>query len=185
MKILNAQVKARKEENYRTEDLCGMIKKLEPRADETLCLKNRSWIPCFGDLRALTMHDSHKSKYSIHPGSDTMYQDLKKLYWWPNMKAKIATYVKKIIQIKKRIQAAHDRQKSYVDRRPKPLEFQIRDKVVLKVSSWKGVIEGIPDTSNIIKATLAIPHSPIGYRFVEAIQWLNGMDSESMAHMKD
>ncbi|GJU99092.1 putative reverse transcriptase domain-containing protein [Tanacetum coccineum] len=91
VQILNAQVKARKEENYRTEDLCGMIKKLEPRADETLCLSNRSWIPCFGNLRALIMHESHKLKYSIHPGSDKMYQDLKKLYWWPNMKAKIAT----------------------------------------------------------------------------------------------
>ncbi|GJS71306.1 putative reverse transcriptase domain-containing protein [Tanacetum coccineum] len=65
---------------------------LEPRADGTLCLKNRSRIPCFGNLRALIMHESHKSKYSIHPGSDKMYQDLKKLYWWPNMKAEIATY---------------------------------------------------------------------------------------------
>ncbi|GJX41644.1 reverse transcriptase domain-containing protein [Tanacetum coccineum] len=89
------RVEARKEENYGTEDLCGMIKNLEPRADGTLCLKNRSWIPCFGNLRALIMHESHKSKYSIHPGSDKMYQDLKKLYWWPNMKAEIATYVSK------------------------------------------------------------------------------------------
>ncbi|GJZ09828.1 putative reverse transcriptase domain-containing protein, partial [Tanacetum coccineum] len=46
----------------------------------------------FGDLRALIMHESHKSKYSIYSRSDKMYQDLKKLYWWPNMKAKIATY---------------------------------------------------------------------------------------------
>ncbi|GJT54933.1 putative reverse transcriptase domain-containing protein, partial [Tanacetum coccineum] len=91
VQILNAQVEARKEENYRTEDLCCMIKNLEPHADGTLCLKNRSWIPCFGDLRALIMHESHKSKYLIHPGSDKMYQDLKKLYWWPNMKAEIAT----------------------------------------------------------------------------------------------
>ncbi|GJR02946.1 putative reverse transcriptase domain-containing protein [Tanacetum coccineum] len=90
--ILNAQVEARKEENYGTEDLCSMIKNLELCADGTLCLKNRSWIPCFGDLRALIMHESHKSKYSIHPGSDKMYQDLKKLYWWPNMKAEIATH---------------------------------------------------------------------------------------------
>ncbi|GKD46993.1 putative reverse transcriptase domain-containing protein [Tanacetum coccineum] len=45
------------------------------------------------NMRALIMHESHKSKYSIHPGSDKMYQDLKKLYWWPNMKAEIATYV--------------------------------------------------------------------------------------------
>ncbi|GJW29563.1 putative reverse transcriptase domain-containing protein [Tanacetum coccineum] len=50
-------------ENYATEDLCGMIKKLEPRADGTLYLRNKSWIPCFGDLRALIMHESHKSNY--------------------------------------------------------------------------------------------------------------------------
>ncbi|GJX54072.1 putative reverse transcriptase domain-containing protein [Tanacetum coccineum] len=92
VQILNAPFKARKEENYGTKDLGGMIKKLEPRIDGTLCLRNRSWIPCFGDLRTLIMHDPHKSKYSIHPGSDKMYQDLKKLYWWPNMKAEIATY---------------------------------------------------------------------------------------------
>ncbi|GKG28590.1 putative reverse transcriptase domain-containing protein, partial [Tanacetum coccineum] len=69
VQILNAQVEARKEENYGAEDLCGMIKNLEPRADRTLCLRNRSWIPCFGDLRALILHESHKSKYLIHPGS--------------------------------------------------------------------------------------------------------------------
>ncbi|GJW82192.1 putative reverse transcriptase domain-containing protein [Tanacetum coccineum] len=48
--------------------------------------------------------------------------------------------MKKIIQIKKRIQAARDRQKSYADRRRKPLEFQAEDRVMLKVSPWKGVI---------------------------------------------
>ncbi|GJW59797.1 putative reverse transcriptase domain-containing protein [Tanacetum coccineum] len=292
--ILDAQIEARKEENYRAEDLCGMIKKLEPRTDGTLCLRNKSWIPYFGDLRTLIMHETHKSKYLIHPGSDKMYQDFKKLYWWPNMKAEIATYVskcmtctkvkakcqkpsgllvqpmipvwkwenitmdfendsmekltrkylkevvsrngvpvsiisdrddrftsqfwqslqkaledmlhacvidfgkgwgrnlplvefsynnsyhtsikaapfealygrkcrspvcwaevgeaqltgpeiihettEKIIQIKKRIQAARDRQKSYADGRRKPLEFQVGDKVMLKVSPWKGVI---------------------------------------------
>ncbi|GKE35560.1 putative reverse transcriptase domain-containing protein [Tanacetum coccineum] len=112
MQILNAQVEARKEENYGTEDLCGMIKNLEPRADEILCLKNRSWIPCFGDLRALIMYESHKSRYSIHPGLDKMYQDLKKLYWWPNMKAEIATYVSKCMtcaKVKAEYQKPSDR----------------------------------------------------------------------------
>nr|GEU62614.1 hypothetical protein [Tanacetum cinerariifolium] len=75
------------------EHLQGMINKLESHADGTLCLNNQSWIPCFGDLRTLIMHESHKSKYSILPRSDKMYHDLKKLYWWPNMKAEIATYV--------------------------------------------------------------------------------------------
>ncbi|GKB54656.1 putative reverse transcriptase domain-containing protein [Tanacetum coccineum] len=95
--ILDAQVEARKEENYVAEDLHGMINKLEPRADGTLCLHNKSWIPYYGDLRALIMHESHKSKYSIHPGSDKMYQDLKKLYWCLNIKAEIATYVSKCL----------------------------------------------------------------------------------------
>ncbi|GKD89428.1 putative reverse transcriptase domain-containing protein [Tanacetum coccineum] len=71
--ILSAQSEARKEENFINEDLHGMINKLEPRADGTLCLNNRSCIPRFEDLRALIMHESHKSKYSIHPGSDKMY----------------------------------------------------------------------------------------------------------------
>nr|GEY14691.1 putative reverse transcriptase domain-containing protein [Tanacetum cinerariifolium] len=56
-KILSAQSEARKEESFINKDLQGMINKLEPRADRMLCLNNRSWISCFGDLRALIMHD--------------------------------------------------------------------------------------------------------------------------------
>ncbi|GJV57991.1 putative reverse transcriptase domain-containing protein [Tanacetum coccineum] len=227
----------------------------EPRADEALCLNAKSWLPCYGDLRTVIMHESHKSKYSIHPGSDKMYQDMKKLYWWPNMKADIATYVskcltcakvkaehqrptgydiiwvivdrltksaiftpmretdsmeklarmylkekalgtnldmsiayhlqtdgqsertiqtledmlracvidfgngwaevgqvqltcpemvqektEKVIQIKQRMQATRDRQKSYADLKHKLMEFQVGDRVMLKVSPWKGVV---------------------------------------------
>nr|GEW39178.1 retrotransposon protein, putative, Ty3-gypsy subclass [Tanacetum cinerariifolium] len=248
--ILEAQTEAMKPKNLKSEDVGGMLienskdpekpkkEKLKPHTDGTLCLNNRSWLPCYGDLRTLIMHESHKSKYFVHPGSDKMYQDMKILYWWPNMKADIATYVskyltclrvkakhqkpsgllrknhsdikryvrafvidfgngwerhlplvkfsynnsyhasikaapfealygrkcrspvcwaevedaqltgpelihettEKIVQIKQRIQAAQDRQKSYVDVRRKPLEFQVGDRVMLKVSPWKIVV---------------------------------------------
>ncbi|GJS17170.1 putative reverse transcriptase domain-containing protein [Tanacetum coccineum] len=209
--ILEAQIKAIKEENIKAENLRGMDKACEVRPDGTRCIKNRSWLPLFGNLRDLIMHESHKSKYSIHPGSDKMYQDLKKLYWWPNMKAIIAEYVgkcltcsrvkaecqkpsdllvqpeipmwnyhasikatpfealygrrykspvcwaevgdvqlkrpeiihettEKIVQIRQRLQAARDRQRSYANIRRKPLEFQVGDRVMLKVSPRKGVI---------------------------------------------
>ncbi|GJS77866.1 reverse transcriptase domain-containing protein [Tanacetum coccineum] len=221
--ILGAQTKVIKEENIKAENLRGMDKAFE---------------------------------YSIHPGSDKMYQDLKKLYWWPNMKAIIAEYVgkcltcsrvkaecqkpsglliqpeiptwkwerikmdfvtklpktssghdtiwviidrltksshfiptretysmetltsikatpfealygrkcrspvcwaevgdvqltrpeiihettEKIVQIRQRLQAARDRHRSYDNVRRKPLEFQVGDRVMLKVSPRKGVI---------------------------------------------
>ncbi|GJZ05429.1 putative reverse transcriptase domain-containing protein [Tanacetum coccineum] len=109
--ILNAQTEARKPENVKNEDVGGMLlenskdpekfrtEKLEPRADGTLCFNGRSWLPCYGDLRTVIMHESHKSKYSIHLGSDKMYQDMKKLY---------CTYVNKCLTCSK-VKAEHQR----------------------------------------------------------------------------
>ncbi|GJU28461.1 putative nucleotidyltransferase, ribonuclease H [Tanacetum coccineum] len=79
-RILEAQTEAIKEENIKAKNLRGMDKSFKIHPDGTRCIKNRSWLPLFGNLRDLIMHESHKSKYSIHPGSDKMYQDLKKLY---------------------------------------------------------------------------------------------------------
>ncbi|GJX54916.1 hypothetical protein Tco_0284813 [Tanacetum coccineum] len=78
-KLKQTQNEALKEENLKAKNLRGMDKAFEIRPDGTRCIKNRSWLPLFGNLRDLIMHESHKSKYSIHPGSDKMYQDLKKL----------------------------------------------------------------------------------------------------------
>ncbi|GJY42423.1 putative reverse transcriptase domain-containing protein [Tanacetum coccineum] len=241
--ILEAQTEALKEENIKAENLRGMDKAYEVRRMETLVSRPRSWLPLFGNLRDLIMHEFHKSKYSIHPGSDKMYLDIKKLYWWPNMKAIITEFwqslqnalgtqldmstayhpetdgqsertiqtledmlracvidfgkgwerhlplvefsynnsyhasikaasfealygrkcrspvcwaevgdvqlirpeiihetTKKIVQIRQRLQAARDRKRSYANVRRKPLEFQVRDRVMLKVSPRKGVI---------------------------------------------
>ncbi|GJW44596.1 putative reverse transcriptase domain-containing protein [Tanacetum coccineum] len=209
------RIKPLQEENIKAENLRGMDKAFEIRPDGTRCIKNKSWLPLFGNMRDLIMHESYKSKYSIHPGSDKMYQDLNKLYWWPNMKAIIAEYVgkyltcsrvkaecqkpsgllvqpeipmwkweritmdfvtklprtsnghdtiwvivdrltksthfiptretdkiihettEKIVQIRQRLQAARDRQRSYANVRIKPLEFQVGDRVILKVSPRK------------------------------------------------
>nr|GEW70325.1 putative reverse transcriptase domain-containing protein [Tanacetum cinerariifolium] len=112
--IVEAQIEALKPKNFKNEDVGGIIRKdipkekLKPRADGTLCLNRRSWLPCYGDLRSVIMHESHKSKYSIHPGSNKMYQDMKRLYWWPNMKANIATYVCKCLTCAK-VKAEHQR----------------------------------------------------------------------------
>nr|GEW62764.1 putative reverse transcriptase domain-containing protein [Tanacetum cinerariifolium] len=92
-----SQNEALKEENVKAENLRGIDKTFEIRPDGTRCIKNRSWLPLFGNLRDLIMHEYHKSKYSIHLGSNKMYQDLKKLYLWPNMKAIIAEYVDKCL----------------------------------------------------------------------------------------
>nr|GEV39902.1 retrotransposon protein, putative, Ty3-gypsy subclass [Tanacetum cinerariifolium] len=261
---MNAHTEVRKPENIKNEDVRGMLvenaknpeaireKKLEPRADRTQCLNGRSWLPCYGDLRTVIMHESYKSKYSVHPGSEKMYQNIKKLYWpsgllvqpkipewkWDNItmdfvtklpkssqgyntiwvivdrltKSAIFTPIRetdpinklariflkevvmrhgipvsiisdrdpsikatpfealydrkcrspvcwtevreaqilgpeliqetteKIIQIKQRMQAARDRQKSYAYLKRKSMEFHVDDKVMLKVSPWKGVV---------------------------------------------
>nr|GFA08878.1 putative reverse transcriptase domain-containing protein [Tanacetum cinerariifolium] len=112
--ILAAQIEVLKPENLKKEDVGGMIRtdipkeRLEPRADRTLCLNGRSWLPCYGDLRSMIMHESHKLRYSIHPGSKKMYQDVKKMYWWPNIKADITTYVSKCLTCA-RVKAEHQR----------------------------------------------------------------------------
>ncbi|GJQ96390.1 putative reverse transcriptase domain-containing protein [Tanacetum coccineum] len=157
------------------------------------------------------MDEAHKSKYSVHPGADKMYYDLRDKYWWPGIKKDIVVYVsrcltclkvkvehqrpsgllqqpeilsgnereyvrcarfeplydgkccspilwaevgegqligpelvqettEKISQIKDILNVARDRQKSYADKRRKPLEFSVGDHVFLKVSPWKGVV---------------------------------------------
>nr|GEV96668.1 putative reverse transcriptase domain-containing protein [Tanacetum cinerariifolium] len=158
-----------KEGNVQKEDL-GRIQKqiFEIRTNGIRYHDKRIWLPLHGGLRDLIMHESHKSKYSIHLGSTKMYQDLKKLYWWPNMKADIATYVGQCLTCAK-VKVKHLKpsgllqqskipkwkwenvtmdfvtglqgpQVSYADLKRSLTEFEVGDKVMLKVSPWRGVI---------------------------------------------
>nr|GEU99401.1 putative reverse transcriptase domain-containing protein [Tanacetum cinerariifolium] len=165
--ILEAQIEALKPKNLTTKYVRRILRqdltkeKLEPRADETLCLNNKSWLPHYGDLRTLIMHESHKSKYSIHLvefSYDNSYHASIKtapfeafygrkcrlpVYWTDVGGAQILgpeliqETIEKIVQIKQGMQAARDRQKSYADLKRKPMEFQVGDKVMLKVLPWK------------------------------------------------
>nr|GEY55480.1 hypothetical protein [Tanacetum cinerariifolium] len=106
--ILNAQTEARKSKNIKNEDVGGMLvenaknpkaireQKLEPRTDGTQCLNGRSWLPCYGDLRTL--------------------------YWWPNMKADITTYVNKCLTSAK-VKAEYQRPSGLLVK-PKILEWK-------------------------------------------------------------
>ncbi|WVZ49811.1 hypothetical protein U9M48_001137 [Paspalum notatum var. saurae] len=77
----------------------GMEKGLMPefRKDEqgTIWLKNRLCVPLSESIRETIMTEAHCTRYSIHPGSTKMYQDLKRLFWWRRMKRDIAEFVAK------------------------------------------------------------------------------------------
>ncbi|GKA70115.1 putative reverse transcriptase domain-containing protein [Tanacetum coccineum] len=236
--------------------LHGLDQQMERREDGSLYFLDRIWVPLVGGVRTIIMDETHKTKYSVHPGADKMYHDLRDMYWWPGMKRDIAIYVSKcltcskvkaehqrpsgllqqpeipkwkwdkitmdfitklprtnterlarlyideivarhgvpvsiisdrdgrftlqfwktlqkalgtrldmsafdgaeigegslirpelvqemtdkVVLIKEKLKAARDHQKSYTDNRCKPLEFEVGDKVLLKVSPWKGVM---------------------------------------------
>ncbi|GJX57643.1 putative reverse transcriptase domain-containing protein [Tanacetum coccineum] len=81
---------------------------MESRSDGAWYYLDRIWVPLTGDVRTLIMDKAHKSKYSVHPGADTMYYDLRDMYWWPGMKKDIALYVSKCLTCSK-IKAEHQR----------------------------------------------------------------------------
>nr|GEV07054.1 putative reverse transcriptase domain-containing protein [Tanacetum cinerariifolium] len=139
--ILKAQSEASKGANTPAEMLKGLDKCFERKEDGRFYLAKRIWVPVYGNLRTLIMNEAHTTKFSVHPGADKMYYDIRDLYWWLEMKKDVALYetTDKIVQIKERLKTTRDSQKSYTDDRQKPLEFSVADKVLLKVSPWKGM----------------------------------------------
>nr|GEW87065.1 hypothetical protein [Tanacetum cinerariifolium] len=169
-----------KEKYVKKENLRRMIKQIfEFRLDGTRCFGNHVWLPRFGGLRNLVMHESHTSKITMDfvselPRTPSEYDTIwviidrqRKLAYFISMKKMdsmekltklylkevsevgdsqltgpelFCEMTKKIVQIKNRLLTACSRQKSYADRRAKPLEFEVSDMVLLKVSPWKGTV---------------------------------------------
>ncbi|GKD90073.1 putative reverse transcriptase domain-containing protein, partial [Tanacetum coccineum] len=86
--ILAAQSEAFKQENVLAERLHGLDQQMR--------------------CETIIMDEAHKTKYSVHPGADKMYHDLRDMYWWPGMKRDIATYVSKCLTYSK-VKAEHQR----------------------------------------------------------------------------
>ncbi|GKE05851.1 putative reverse transcriptase domain-containing protein, partial [Tanacetum coccineum] len=89
-KILEAQSEASKDVNTLAEMLKGLDKQFERKEDGGLYLAERIWVPVYGNLRTLIMNEAHATRYSVHPGADKMYYDLRGWYWWPEIKKDIA-----------------------------------------------------------------------------------------------
>ncbi|GKB06686.1 putative reverse transcriptase domain-containing protein [Tanacetum coccineum] len=109
--ILTAKNEASKDVNAPTKMLRWISEQMENRSDGALYYLDRIWVPLTGDVRTLIMNEAHKSKYSVHPGADKMYYDLRDMYWWPGMKKDIALYVSKCLTCLK-IEAEHQRPSS-------------------------------------------------------------------------
>ncbi|GJW11672.1 putative reverse transcriptase domain-containing protein [Tanacetum coccineum] len=130
LQILNAQTEARKEENYESKDLCEMIKKLEPRSNETLCMKNRR-NGFHGEANEAVLEGSRLEARSAcldHLGS--RHADRRSA----GLKLEIVSLLAQRLFMKRQ------RRSSKLRFEFKPLEFQVGDRVMLKVSPWKGVI---------------------------------------------
>ncbi|GJS31468.1 putative reverse transcriptase domain-containing protein [Tanacetum coccineum] len=150
VEILKAQSEARKEEIYGIEDLCGIIKKLESRTDGALCLNGKVRylvVDRHLPLVEFSYNNSYHTSIKVAPFEALSGSMCRSPVCWAEVGDAQITRPKiihetteKIFQIKKRIQAARNRQKCLANTNHKPMEFQVRDMVMLKLSSWKGVI---------------------------------------------
>ncbi|GJW20216.1 putative reverse transcriptase domain-containing protein [Tanacetum coccineum] len=86
----------------------GLDKMIEQRSHGTLYYLDRIWVPLKGEVRTLIMDEAHKSKYSVHPGADKMYYDLRDRYWYLRMKKDLVEYVSKCLTCLK-VKAEHQR----------------------------------------------------------------------------
>ena len=92
-RIIEAQLEAVADPEFLKAELPGLDKQLEKKGDSGLYFVDRIWVPSCSGVRALILEEAHRSRYSVHPGADKIYFDLRELYWWPGMKKDIAVFV--------------------------------------------------------------------------------------------
>ncbi|GJX63380.1 putative reverse transcriptase domain-containing protein [Tanacetum coccineum] len=83
-------------------------KSMERKGNGGLYFVGRIWVPSTCNVRTLIMDEAHTMTYSVHPGVDKMYYDLRYMYWWPGMKKDIAMYVSKCLTSSK-VKAEHQK----------------------------------------------------------------------------
>ncbi|KAK9086078.1 hypothetical protein Sjap_026489 [Stephania japonica] len=77
-------------------------------SDQCLRHRGRLWIPEVQELRDSILEDAHRSRYTVHPGRTKMYHDLRRLFWWPGMKADVGAYVR-ACHVCQQVKAEHRR----------------------------------------------------------------------------
>nr|GFA83764.1 putative reverse transcriptase domain-containing protein [Tanacetum cinerariifolium] len=108
------------------------IGKMERKEDESLYFMHHIWVPLVECLRTIIMDEAHKTRSLV------LWAEIREsMLIGPKL---VQETTDKVVLIKEKLKAARDRQKSYADNRRKPLEFEVGDQVLLKVSPWKGVI---------------------------------------------
>ncbi|GJW67688.1 putative reverse transcriptase domain-containing protein [Tanacetum coccineum] len=117
-KVLVAHMDASKLENASAKMLRGLDQQMERKEDGGLYFMDQIWVPLAGGVRTFIMDEAHTTRMDI--------RDLRKT-------------IDKVVQIKERLKAARDRQKSYADNRRKPLEFSVGDQE----------LSGVPDTFQV------------------------------------
>ncbi|KAD5803037.1 hypothetical protein E3N88_14397 [Mikania micrantha] len=108
-KIHNVQQEALSKEKLKEESLTRIEKQFDEEDQGKLkAYKGKIWIPLHGGTREVILEETHRSRYSVHPGSDKMYHEIREKFWWPGLKRSIAEYVSKCLTCA-RVKAEHQK----------------------------------------------------------------------------
>ena len=92
------EIKASQKENKYLQAMIKQSKELDKfnfsiKDDGSLWYNNRLCVPDNPELKKKILKEAHSTPYTAHLGSTKMYQDLKTIYWWINMKREVTEYV--------------------------------------------------------------------------------------------